>query len=196
MKTISRIVMLLLCILMMNCASNVRTKKINNQNPFDYKTYAYLPDTGMDASTFNRDLGPSMDAPAIEKLNDEMSALGFSKDLNNPDMVVLISDSNTIKSNQKKDGRNSAASQSTSGTNSPYSGGASGSSTKRYTSPNETPSTRPYQNGNMVIEFFNSKTKELIWVGSAKNFKSDIAGQNLSGLMVTAIFDKFPKNSN
>lgn len=192
MKTINWTLTILCCILILNCASNVKTKKINNQNPYDYKTYAYLPDTGLSASDFNREPSPSVDATASKKMKDMMSENGFSINLNNPDFIVVISDSNTIESNLKKDGTNSAASQSTSGTNSPYSGSSTASTTKRYSSNNAKPNTRPYQNGNMTIEFFNSKTKELIWVGTAKNFKTDIAGQNLAAMMVDAIFAKFP----
>lgn len=191
MKTSVGKLALLCCVLIMSCASNIKTKRINDQNPFDYRTYAYLPETGLSASEFNRERIPTVDEPAIQKMKERMNKMGFAMNKSNPDLVVLISDSNTIKSNLKKDGTNRAAPQTTSGSMNPYSGATTASSNKRYTSTNSTPTTRPFQNGNMIIELFNYDTKELIWVGTAKNFKSDIAGQNLSTMMVDAIFNDF-----
>jgi hypothetical protein len=178
---------------MLNCASRIKTKTLNDQNPFDYRTFAYLTDTDFNASTYNRELDSNLDESAIQQMKIRMNKLGFAMDSKNPDLVVFISNANSIGSNLQKDGTNSAASQSASSGMMPYSGSSSSTTTKRYTTTtSSTPTTRPFKNGNMVIEIFNAKTKALVWVGTAKNFKTDIAGQNLSVMMVDEIFNEFP----
>lgn len=193
MTILTRTIAVFLGLMMLNCASRIKTKTIDNQNPYDHKTFAYVSDTDMDPAAFKRALNPNIEALAIEQMKTRMNAVGFAMDAKNPDLVVLISNSNSIESNLKKDGTNSATSQSSSSGMMPYSGSSSSTTTKRIaTTTSSTPTTRPFKNGNMVIELFNAKTKALVWVGTAKNFKTDIAGQNLSIMMVDEIFNNFP----
>ncbi|MGC6431083.1 MAG: DUF4136 domain-containing protein [Jejuia sp.] len=53
--------------------------------------------------------------------------------------------------------------------------------------------SEPYQKGSLVAEVFNQKSKQLLWVGIAKDFKSHISDQTLNKVMVDKIFEAFPK---
>ena len=194
MKTIRWKLAVLSCIFIFSCASNVKSKKFSDDDLSDFKTFAYLPDTEMNISDFNSDLNPSIDEAAIMKMKANMEREGFSLDQNNPDLVVLIFSSEGINSSLKKDGSGRSTPGSSSAASSPYSGSSTSGTSQNFKGRKKATSSRAFQTGNMVIEIFNSKTKALVWSGLAKDFKTDIASQNLSQSMVDAIFTKFPKS--
>ena len=192
MKKTYWIFVLLVSLIMFNCASTVTSKKFTDDSLDNYQTFAYLPETQMSPSEFNRAVDEYTDDNAVTQLKTQMENRGFTLDSNNPDLLVLISGSIGINSNQRKNGRNTSAGAS-SGSTGPYAATATSSNITR-SSGNTANSNRPYQTGNMVIEVFDSNTKELIWVGMVKDFKNDIASTSASSSMVDAIFTKFPKD--
>ena len=183
---------MLCCLIVLSCASNVMSKKFTEESMDSYKTFAYITDTNANPSDFNRASEVSIDEDAVSTMKERMNEEGFSSDSSNPDLVVIISGSSAIGSNLKKDSQNRGAAASSSAGN-PYSA-ASGSGNNSKSTKKTTNSSRPFQTGNMTIEVFNNQTKELVWVGMVKNYKTDIAATNVTASMVNAIFGKFPNN--
>ncbi len=192
MKKILSTLFILSGLVIFSCSSVVKSKKFTDKNMDDYKTYAYLPDTDISSSEFNRADGAPANESAVATLKKRLNERGYTMTSNNPDLVVIISESIGIGSNQKLEGRSNTAAASSS-SNVPYSGSSTSSSSTRSSS-NAANSTRPYQTGNMAIEVFDNKTKELVWIGLVKDYKTDIATTNLPESMVNAIFDKLPND--
>ncbi|GGI56418.1 hypothetical protein GCM10011444_07270 [Winogradskyella haliclonae] len=179
----------------MSCASNVRTKKYTNDNFNEFKTFAYLPNTGFNATDFNSDLDKSVEESLITVMNTKMVENGFSVNKDNPDLLVLLTTSNDIKSNLNNKNKNNSEQAATGGgfSSSPNYATVSVSDYKRYYSKGgEEISNRPYKKGSLVVEVFNRKSKELVWIGIAEDFKSHISDQTLMTRMINEIFKEFP----
>lgn len=99
MKIIPKHIPIVLLLVLMSCASNVRTKKYTNDDFSKFKTFAYLPNTGYNVEDFNSDLDKSIEASLIKVINNKMIQNGFSVDKDNPDLLVLLTTSNDIESN-------------------------------------------------------------------------------------------------
>lgn len=196
MKKKLRFLPVLGLLILMSCATNVKTKKFTDGNFDNFKTFAYLPNTSFSPEEFKTTLDQSVKESLITSMNKKMIEKGFTVNTNNPDLLVLLTTSNDIKSNlNNKEKNNSEQAAIGSGTSSgPNYATVSASNYKRYLSNGEDEiNNRPYKAGSLIVEVFNTKSKELIWLGIAEDFKAHISDQTLMTRMVNEVFNEFPR---
>ena len=201
MKKIFKYLPVLGLLVLMSCASNVRTKKYSNDDFNNFKTFAYLPNTELSADEFNRGFDRSVEESLVALMNDKMVEKGFSINENEPDLLILLTTSDEIKSNflnknkyeqapTRNDGGNSSSSPNFA------SGSAASLSSIDYGSYSsqgeEIIGNKAYKKGTLIVEVFNRKSKELLWVGIAENFIAHISDQTLMSRMISEIFEEFP----
>jgi hypothetical protein len=197
MKTISKILVFFGLLTLVNCASNVTSKKYTDDDFNTFKTFAYLPNASVELNEFNAKVDQSIEESLIATMNTKMIEKGFTVDTDNPDLLVLLSTSNEIRSNLR--GRiNNYYEQaptdggSTSG-NSPNYASVTATDYKRYfRSSEDALNNQPYKEGTLIVQVFNKTTKELVWVGMAENFRAHISDPTLMTRMINEIFKKFP----
>ena len=179
--------------LLVSCASAIKTKKHVKYDLEKYKTFAYLPNTSFDVADFDAAGDKEVEQSLVDALNKNMNVKGFSVDTENPDLLVLMSTSSSI------DGEKAANPNEESTTTLGSGGGTGGnnyaavSSTnyKRYLD-NSTTSSRPSKTGSLLVEVFSSETKELVWSGSAENFTTHISDQTLTTRLLYEMLKDFP----
>lgn len=196
MKKKLRFLPVLGLLILMSCATNVKTKKFTDGNFDNFKTFAYLPNTSFSPEEFKTTLDQSVKESLITSMNKKMIEKGFTVNTNNPDLLVLLTTSNDIKSNLNNKEKNSSEQAAIgSGTSSgPNYATVSASNYKRYLSNGEDEiNNRPYKAGSLIVEVFNTKSKELIWLGIAEDFKAHISDQTLMTRMVNEVFNEFPR---
>ncbi|MHA7842549.1 MAG: DUF4136 domain-containing protein [Winogradskyella sp.] len=197
MKTTLRFFSLVALLIFMGCASNVKSKKYTDDDFKNFKTFAYLPNTSFKIDEFNADMGKSIEKSLITTMNEKMVEKGFSVDTDNPDLLVLLSTSNSIRSNLRGRSNNyyeqaPTDGGSTSG-NSPNYASVTDTDYKRYFTNSENAlNNQPYKEGSLIVQVFNKTTKQLVWSGMAENFKAHISDPTLMTRMINEIFKKFP----
>ncbi|WP_299364191.1 DUF4136 domain-containing protein [Winogradskyella sp.] len=193
MKTISKLFPLLGLLILMSCASNIKSKKYTDDDFNSFKTFAYLPSTAFNVAEFSKESDQSIEESLIATMNDKMIEKGFSVDTNNPDLLVLLSTSNEIKSNLNNNNYEQAPSGGSSSGNSPNYASVSSTDYKRYFSNSEDALyNKPYKKGTLIVQVFSKASKELVWVGIAEDFKAHISDQTLMTRMINEIFNEFP----
>ncbi|MBV7270687.1 DUF4136 domain-containing protein [Winogradskyella luteola] len=194
MKKISKCLLVIGLLILVSCASNVKTKKYTDEDFKNFKTFAYLPNTAFDTDEFNNGSDKSIEESLIAVMNDKMVEKGFSVNRDNPDLLVLLTTSNEIKSNLQNRNNFEQAPIGGGNSNSPNYASVSSTDYKRYYSKGEEEiSNRPYKKGTLIVEVFNRKSKELIWVGIAEDFKAHISDQTLMTRMINEVFKEFPR---
>ncbi|MEM8763182.1 MAG: DUF4136 domain-containing protein [Bacteroidota bacterium] len=180
-------------IFLLGCASNIKTKKYTKDNLGDFKTFAYLPNTRFDINEFSDESFNAIDQPLVAALENEMAEKGYSVSIENPDLLVLVNTSRAINSEESTKSKYEKSSGGSSGASPNFaSTGASGG--KKYLGGNESSTNnQPYKEGGLAIKIYDRKTKELLWVGQADDYKSHISDQSLMERMLKDIFSKFPK---
>ncbi|WP_111684270.1 DUF4136 domain-containing protein [Winogradskyella tangerina] len=195
MKHLFKLFSLFGLLIIMSCASNIRSKKYTDDDFNKFKTFAYLPNTSFSIEEFNTSEDKSIEASLIATMNDKMVEKGFSIDTGNPDLLVLLSTSNEIKSNLQNTRNNyeqAPSGGSTSGA-SPNYAAISSTDYKRYFSNSEDALyNKPYKKGTLIVQVFSKASKELVWVGIAEDFKAHISDQTLMTRMISEIFEEFP----
>ena len=190
MKIAKRFLPVLGLIFLISCASNVTARKYTDDDFSKFKTFAYSPNPSFNLSEYDNNSGNSIEESLIAILNDKMIEKGFLVSKENPDLYVLLTTSDAINSNEDT----KAAYEISSGSGSPvYSSLGSGSNNRFTGASDDKSNNKPYKKGSLIVEVFNSKSKKLLWVGSAKNFKSHISDQTLMRTMMNSVFSKFPK---
>ncbi|WP_299526706.1 DUF4136 domain-containing protein [Winogradskyella sp.] len=195
MKTISKLFPFLGLLILMSCASNIKSKTYTKDDFTNFKTFAYLPNTSFSMDEFNAETDASIEESLIATMNDKMVGKGLSVDTNNPDLLVLLSTSNEIKSNlqNQKNNYETPTQGGSSAGNSPNYASVSSSDYKRYFSNSEDALyNKPYKKGTLIVQVFSKATKELVWVGIAEDFKAHISDQTLMTRMINEIFEEFP----
>jgi hypothetical protein len=194
MKKPLKLLSIIALLLFTSCATNVKTKKYKNIDFKNFETFAYLPNTAFKAEAFNNNSDTSVEESLIEALNTKMAEKGFSVNKDQPDLLVLLTTSNQIKSNTRNNNKYQQA---------PVGGGSSSSSPnyatvnssdyrKYFKSSNDEVGDIAYKSGTLVVEIFSSQSKELLWVGIAEDFKAHISDQTLKRRMINEIFKEFP----
>lgn len=114
---------------------------------------------------------------------------GFIVDQKKPDMLVFLTTSEELMANKNKKKGNGIIAQ---GPNEPYIffGPVSGYPRSGATAPGG--KKIPLRNGSLVIEVFHRKSKDLLWIGTVKNFESHISDQSWQSVMINELFNKFP----
>ncbi|MEL6973950.1 MAG: DUF4136 domain-containing protein [Bacteroidota bacterium] len=180
-------------IFLLGCASNIKTKKYTKDDLGDFKTFAYLPNTAFDINEFNDESVNAIDGSLVSTLENEMTEKGYSVSLENPDLLVLIKTSRAINSEESTKSKYEKSSGGSSGA-SPNFASTGSSGGKKYLGSNESSTNnQPYKEGGLTVKIYDRKTKELVWVGQADDYKSHIADQSLMERMLKDIFSKFPK---
>jgi len=195
MKKTSNIFLLLLIPLMMSCASNVKTKTYSDVNLKDFKTFAYFAETSsFDLSEFNSNADNPVEQSLITLINAKMIENGYTVNTKSPDLLILLETSNEINSNLNND-RTIVNNGQSMGAAPNFASSTSSVGFRRYNSKDSDieSSNKPFKKGDLAIEVFNAKTKELLWVGVAQDFKSHISDQTLMARMISQVFNKFPK---
>ena len=194
MKTTTKFQLFLILVFLGSCASNIKTEKTTDDNFGEFKTFAYLPNTTFEVKAFNTDIDDSVEPSLISTLNNEMIGKGYSVNNENPDLVFLLRTKRELKSNENTKSKYERASSSGSAGSSPNFASTGSSSGKRYNSSDEsTTNNKPSKEGSLVVEVYNRKTKELLWVGIVENFKSHISDQTFMRRMLKEILKKFPE---
>ena len=140
---------------------------------------------------FDNNSDESVEASLVTLLKEKMIEKGFSIDKNSPDLLVLLTTSDAINSNE--DTRSQYERASSGGSPNYSSSNSTSNNNKRYSGKNNNElKNKPYKKGTLIIEVLNRKSKELLWVGTAKNFKVHISDQTLMSTMMNEIFKKFP----
>ncbi len=194
MKNTTKILLILGSVLLGSCATNIKTKKSIEGNFNAFQTFAYLPNTTFDINTFNSDADNSVEPALVSSLNNEMIKKGYSINTENPDLLLLLRTNREINSNENTKSKYEQASSGGSAGSSPNYAASGASGGQRYLSSDEsTTNNKPYKKGSLVVEMYDSTTKELVWVGIAENIKSHISDQTLMERMLKEIFKKFPE---
>ncbi|WP_138434519.1 DUF4136 domain-containing protein [Winogradskyella algicola] len=197
MKTTLRFFSILALLIFMGCASNVKSKKYTDDDFNSFKTFAYLPNTSFKIDEFNVDMDKSIEESLITTMNEKMVEKGFSVDIKNPDLLVLLSTSNAIRSNLRGRSNNyyeqAPIDGGSTSVNSPNYASVTDTDYKRYFRNSENAlNNQPYKEGTLIVQVFNKTTKQLVWSGMAENFKAHISDPTLMTRMINEIFKKFP----
>lgn len=175
----------------MSCASQIKTMKYSDADISNFKTFAvYASNSSFKADAFKTSSNKPVDESLISLINSKMSEKGFSQNSSEPDLVIFLLNSNEINSNNGVEDNQGDSNSGSSGfpTTSALTAGYSRITNTKTSNPKDVPLT----NGALVVEVFNRETKELLWVGIAKDFKSHIADQTLMSRMVNRVFKEFP----
>lgn len=191
MKKASMILLLLSLSILMSCASNIKTIKYMDTDLTSFKTFTCFTDTtSFKADEFKTKSKKPIEKSLISSINAKMIEKGFSVNEDNPNLLVFLTSSNQITSGINNEKVLSTFSLNPDNFPMP-SGPVAGF--KRYTNnANNKTKNIPLNKGDLVIEVFNRESKELVWVGIAKDFKSHISDQTLFTRMIDAVFKEFP----
>ena len=193
MKTLLKKLLVLNLLICVSCASNVKTKKYTDEDLTNYKTFAYLPNTTFSAAEYDNNADTSVEASLIEMMNEKMTEKGFTVNSDNPDLLVLLTTSNDIQSNlRNRDNYKQPPNTSSSGGNPNYASVTTTDRNRYFDKSDAALSNRPFKTGTLVVEVFNTSSKELLWLGVAENFKAHISDQTLMSRMISEIFNEFP----
>ena len=195
MKQNFKILSILSLLIVMSCATKVKVQKFTDQDFNNYETFAYLPNTSFTTDEFKTNTDNTVKESLVTTMNTKMIEKGFTLNTDNPDLLVLLTTSNDIKSNLVNQLKNNSEQSGIGGgiSSGPNYATVSASSYKRYLSNGEDEiNNRPYKAGSLIVEVFDTKTKELIWLGIADDFKAHISDQTLMTRMVNEVFNKFP----
>jgi hypothetical protein len=118
-----------------------------------------------------------------------MTVKGFTVNESEPDMLIFLAGSNQVNQDPNEESVEGGSSQ---GPN--FASSSSALGYRRYSSNSDNEIiNQPHKNGELLIEIFDRESKELLWTGIAKDFKSHISDQTLMARMIAQVFDKFPK---
>lgn len=191
MKTRTQLLLCIFVATLMSCASNVKTIKYTDADISKFKTFACFSNAAsFKAADFKTTNNKPIDQTIVSMINGNMLAKGLTVDEKNPDLLIFLSNANKIgNSSNNRDVVSNTVTNSFNGTvfsSSPSAG------YKRYSGNADGGKDTPSTSGSLVIEVFNRATKELVWVGIAKDFTAHISDQTLMSTMIQEVFNKFP----
>lgn len=192
MKTSHILLLFTVAFLTYSCGSQVKTTNPENTNLDNYKTFAYLPNTGFNTSQTEPD--QDINKVVIETVNMNMENAGYTLNTQNPDLLVLINSTTNIEENQKTEAEYASY---------PYDPGVTAVSPlySNYFYPgfaNFGPitgydvNTYQYQEGAVDINLVDSKTKELVWSGQTSGAIVNAASLEAQEELINQIFSEFP----
>ena len=86
MKNFAKLFSLFGLLIILSCASNIRSKTYTNDDFNNFKTFAYLPNTNFNVEDFNSAEDKSIEASLIATMNDKMvkkESAGSNKSVSN-----------------------------------------------------------------------------------------------------------------
>lgn len=90
MKKLNLILLLMIGSLLLSCGPRVSTSKTASVDLDKYDTFAYLPNSNVNAEELRLDSG-EVSRAVIEAVNTNLRQEGYNLDRQNPDLLVLIS---------------------------------------------------------------------------------------------------------
>ncbi len=182
--------------LLVGCASSpIKTKKHVKYSLDDYKTFAYLPNTSFDVAEFDAEGDKQVEQSLVDALNQNMNVKGYTVDVENPDLLVMLSTSSSVDGEDAANPNQESTSikgGSGGGMGGPNYASVSSTNYKRYVD-NSSTTNRLMKSGSLLVEIFNSETKELVWSGSAENFSTHISDQTLTTRLLYEMLKAFPE---
>ena len=192
MKTNQFLGLVVFSLLFVYCGSQVKTTNPKEKDLTNYRTYAYLPNTGF--NTAKMESNQDINKVVLETVNRNMKNAGYALDTENPDLLVLINSTTSIEQNQQTDAAYASY---------PYDPGVTAVSPlySNYFYPgfaNFGPitgydvNTYQYQEGAVDINLVDSKTKELVWSGQTSGAIVNAANLKAQEELINQIFSEFP----
>ena len=178
----------------MNCASNIKTVKYVDGDLSAFETFEVVASpSSFKTDEFQTKSEQPIDQSLIALINTKMEDKGFSVAPKNSDLVIFLVSSNEIKS-EAKENKESRAFASYSHTSSDSFSNVVGLAQGygRYNSTDVDAKNVPLKSGALLVEVFNRESKELLWIGVAKDFKSHISDQTHMTSMIDEVFKRFP----
>ena len=182
----------IISLLFISCGSQVKTTNPKGINLNNYRTYAYLPNTGFNTAKMESD--QDINKVVLETVNMNMKNAGYTLETENPDLLVLINSTTNIEPKQQTEKAYASY---------PYDPGVTAVSPlySNYFYPgfvNFGPitgydvNTYQYQEGAVDINLIDSKTKELVWSGQTSGAIVNAANLKAQEELINQIFSKFP----
>ncbi|UZH54518.1 DUF4136 domain-containing protein [Salinimicrobium tongyeongense] len=196
MKKLNLIVMLLIVGLILGCGPRVATQKTTSKDLGNYDSFAYLPNSNVNAQNLPMD-SEDVSRAVIEAVNMNMREVGYNLDRQNPDLLVLISTETDTELETTTDAVY-ATYPYTAGVstinplyNNYYYGGYAGyNNIIGYDT-----DTYAYEEGTVVINLVDRESRNTVWKGVASESLSNQSNiQEIRGL-VNAIFEEYPLNN-
>ncbi|MCL6217310.1 DUF4136 domain-containing protein [Zunongwangia pacifica] len=192
MKTNQFLGFIICSLLFISCGSQVKTTNPKGKDLDNYKTYAYLPNTGFNTAKMESD--QDINKIVLETVNMNMKNAGYSLDTDNPDLLVLINSTTNIEENQETEAEYASypydlgvTAVSPLYSNYFYSGFANFGPITGYDV-----NTYQYHEGAVDIHLVDSKTKELVWSGKTSGAIVNAANLEAQEELINQIFSKFP----
>jgi hypothetical protein len=195
MKKINLIMLLLLSGLLFSCGPRVSTEKTTSKDLSTYNSFAYLPNSNVNAQNLPMD-SEEVSQAVVEAVNTNLREAGYNLDRQNPDLLVLISTRTDTELETTTEPVYATYPYTTRvGTINPvynnyYYGGYTGfTNVVGYDT-----DTYSYEEGTVVINLVDRETKNTVWKGVASE---SLSGQsNIQGIrdLVNAIFEEYPLN--
>ncbi|MEG9328725.1 DUF4136 domain-containing protein [Salinimicrobium catena] len=193
MKKFNLIILLMLSTLLTSCGPRVSTSKTASVDLDNYDTFAYLPNSNIDAEGLRLD-SDQVSQAVIEAVNTNFRQEGYNLDRQNPDLLVLIDTATDTEVTTTTDPVYATYPYTTGVTTvNPYydpyyySGYASYNNIIGYDT-----DTYAYQEGTVVIHLIDRESRNTVWKGVASE---SLAGEtNVQGIkdLVNAIFEEYP----
>jgi hypothetical protein len=196
MKKLNLIVFLLIGTLIFGCGPRVATQKTTSKDLGNYDSFAYLPNSNVNAQNLPMD-SEEVSRAVIEAVNTNMREAGYNLDRQNPDLLVLISTETDTEVETTTDAVYATYPYNTGVRtinplyNNYYYGGYTGYNNIVGYDTN----TYAYEEGTVVINLVDRETKNTVWKGVASESLS--SQSNIQGIrdLVNAIFEEYPINN-
>jgi len=193
MKNMKIIIAVSLLILINACTPRVYTVNPSNNDLSNYKTFAYLPNTNVDVPGKNY-ANDEVNKSIVEAVKLNLEKHGMELDRDEPDLLVLISTSTNVELEARTEPVYATYPyQYGLGTVSPfyspyyYRGYAAYSGVVGYNT-----TTYSYEEGTVVIDLIDRKTKKTVWKGIANDEVYSRTNTAAIKDMIEEIFDELP----
>lgn len=193
MKKLNLILILLIGGILMGCGPRVATQKTTSKDLSIYDTFAYLPNSNVNAEGLQVSSG-DVSRTVIEAVNRNLRQEGYRLDRENPDLLALIDVETDTEVTTTTDPVYATYPYTAGiGTINPvyndyyYAGYAGfdniiGYDTDAYT----------YEEGTVVISLIDRETRNTVWKGVASESVSGQANIQAIQELVNAIFEEYP----
>lgn len=197
MKAFKTFLIIAILVLAVSCGSRVQTIKPMDTDLSKYETFAYLPNSNAEVPGKNYN-DEKVNSMIIETVNQKMREAGYRLDRENPDLLVLISTKTEIERETTSDPVYATYPYSAGLGVSPYynsyyytgyntvGGGIIGYDTDTYA----------YEEGTVVINLVDRKTRQTVWKGITSDALYDQDNIAAKRELVNRIFEEYPLNQN
>ncbi|WP_276165407.1 DUF4136 domain-containing protein [Zobellia alginiliquefaciens] len=196
-KTTYNIILICTLVFFWSCGPKIAATTKTQKNLKNYETYAYLPNTGIEAPqgiTQSADVGSEI----VEAVNKNMTRAGYTVDRENPDLLVLLKTNYDKETETYMDPDYAFYPYASSYPISPY---YNNYYYYRYNTYNNIVDydkvVDRYIDAGLVINLVDRESKNIVWTGTADDF--EIYQQDVTAKVaayVDDVFDKYPTVAN